>query len=216
MPSTSWERLISSPLWMPLPGSSAAATRRRPRGARSVVTAVAGVMLVTGALALATSTPAAADSCPSASAGGQAIATIRLDDGAAVPIKSVSYPRGGVLTPPPSNKVAGLSTRHRPLDAAEGTSVIAWHVRYGPGCDGSLNPLLTRSVGQRFSVVMEDGASVDYEVVSRHVVRKGKYRPSWFRQDGPHRLLLATCSDLSGGVFQRTTVLFAEPVSPVS
>ena len=157
--------------------------------------------------------PVQARECPLSSAGGKTIGWIEFDD-VRVPLKKVSYPAGGVLDPPATNKAAGLSTRHRGLQALRGTSVITWHTRFGKGCPGTLNPILGRSIGSEFDLVSASGARQTYRLVDRAVVPRGRYRPAWFRLMGPRQIALFTCSDFQDGGFRRTTALFAEPVTP--
>ncbi len=150
--------------------------------------------------------------CPSSEVGGEPIAWITAD-GVTVPIKRVTYPAGGVLAPPASAKVAGLSARHAGLDAKRGTSVLTWHVRYGPGCDGDLNVLLGKRPGDTFTIRTVDGGSTTYRIDREVTVPKGRYPGAWFDQSGPHRLALFTCNDLRRGKFTKTTAIFAAPVS---
>lgn len=91
--------------------------------------------------------------------------------------------------------------------------MITWHVRFGPGCKGTLNPILRRPVGSRFDIVTAGGVRRTYQLVDRQVVRRGRYQPAWFRTLGPRQVALFTCSDLRNGVYRRTTALFAEPVT---
>lgn len=150
--------------------------------------------------------------CPNSAVGGPAIGTVRVN-GVSVPIKPMSYPAGGTLEPPASNRVVGLSTRHAPLNARSGTSVLAWHVRYGPGCDGDLNTLLDEPIGSTFTVAAHGAVPVTYRITDRVTVPKGHYPASWFYQSGPHRLALFTCGGLVNGVFTTTVATFAEPVT---
>ena len=150
--------------------------------------------------------------CPPASVGGPAVGSLTVGRVTA-PITPVSVSAGGVLDPPPTNRAVGLSRQHARLDARRGTSVLTWHVRYGPGCDGVINALLTAPIGTEFEVAPKGAAATRYRVVERLTVRKGRYRLEWFRQDGPHRLALFTCADLRDGAFRDTVAVFANPVS---
>jgi hypothetical protein len=160
------------------------------------------------------STPAQAAKCPPASVGGPSIGKVTVG-GASVPIKPVQYPRGGTLRPPETNQAAGLSVRHAPLTANEGTTVIVWHVRYEPGCRGTLNPLLDLPVGATFTVTPRGTQRIVYRITDRVEVRKGRYQAEWFSLSGPRRLSLFTCGDLRGGEFRSTIATFAEPVTEV-
>jgi len=154
-----------------------------------------------------TRTPA---QCPSATIGGNPIASITVD-GVTVPIVSVNYPAGGVLEPPATNKIAAVSNRHASLDASTGTSVLVWHVRYGPGCYGTLNVLLHQRIGSTFTIRTAHGKTT-YAITARKDVPQGHYPASWFGQGGAHRLVLFTCTGLVDGNFTRTVATFAQPV----
>ena len=150
--------------------------------------------------------------CPPASAGGSPIGSLTIGD-SVVPIVPVTYPAGGLLTPPPTNRAIGLSTRHKSLFAAQGTSVLTWHVRYGQGCPGTANALLSAPVGSTFQVAGRDGVPHSFRIDARDVVPLGEYPKRWFVQSGPHRLALFTCTDLRDGVFRKTVAIFASPVA---
>lgn len=157
-------------------------------------------------------TSAQARACPAASVGGAPVGWVILD-GTRVPLKSVNYPAGGQFDPPPSNVVAGLSARHQPLLAKHGTTVLSWHVRFGAGCEGILNPLMTKPMGSTFTVENEIGARQEYKLTDRVTVPKGAYRPEWFQLDGNPRVALFTCTDLKQGKYRKTMAIFADPVS---
>lgn len=171
------------------------------------VMAVVGALLLTliGAL------PARADGCPPASIGGPAVAVIKLK-GRTIPVKPITFRNGGALDPPHTNKAAGISIRNKKLNAKRGTTVISWHVRYGPGCYGTLNPLTTMPIGSTFKVGKVGVTPRTYRIVSRETVPKGVLKRSWFSNEGRHRLVLITCNDLQGTVFRKTMGIVAVPV----
>ena len=179
------------------------------------LTAVAAAVIAVAALTavqLIGPMPASAASCRPASVGGRSVGTIKVGR-TVVPIKPVSFPPGGVLEPPPSNRVAGISRQHAGLQAQRGTTVLTWHVLFGKGCRGSLNRLLAMPIGSTFTVKPSKGRAQAYRIVKRLRVPKGRYRVEWFRQDGPHRLALFTCAGLRDGVFHDTVAVFAKPVA---
>ena len=94
--------------------------------------------------------PAEARTCPPPTVGGKTVATMNVK-GRTVPVKSVTFRNGGLLDPPATNQAAGLSKRNMPLGARKGATVITWHVRYGNGCNGTLNPLMTMPIGSTFT-----------------------------------------------------------------
>ncbi len=167
--------------------------------------------VLAGALAVAPWAQAR-ENCPPSSVGGRTVAVISVGD-TKVPLKAVAFKRGQALNPPDTNQAAGLSRGHAPLYARIGTTVITWHVRYGVGCDGTLNPILDEPVGGTFTVHPVGKPAYLYRITSRHTVTKGGYRSAWFRQQGPHQLALFTCADLRGGEYRRTTVILAERVT---
>lgn len=177
--------------------------RARLIGIALTVPAVVGVTPVS---------PATAVNCPPASIGGAPIGTITVGD-VSVPIKPVRFISGGTLQPPATNQAVGLSTVNAPLDATEGTTVMAWHVRYGRGCPGTLNSLLDLPIGGTFTVQEHGSPPVEYRITRRLEVPKGKYRTAWFTQVGPRRLALFTCGDLRDERFHSTIATFAEPTS---
>lgn len=107
----------------------------------------------------------------------------------------------------------GVSTVNAPLDSDEGTTVMAWHVRYGKGCPGTLNTLLDLPIGASFTVQANGSTAREYRITERFEVPKGKYKKKWFTPVGPHRLALFTCGDLRYEKFHSTIAVFAEPVN---
>jgi hypothetical protein len=170
--------------------------------------AVAVTTLLLGLIAPA---PAQARDCPPASVGGRTVAVVTVE-GRTVPVKAVTFVDGGPLNPPETNQAAGISVRNKPLGAKRGSSVIIWHVRYGPGCPGALNRLTTLPLGSTFTVATVGRAATTYEIAAREMVTKGTVKRSWFRNRGLRKLVLITCADLSGGVFRGTTAVIAVPV----
>jgi hypothetical protein len=158
--------------------------------------------------------PARAQSCPPASVGGRTVAVITVD-GVKVPVKSITFVNGGPLDPPHTNKAAGISARNRPLDARKGSTVITWHVRYGPGCPGALNALTRLPLGSTFTAGRVGTAPATYRITARESYPKGTIKASWFRHSGPRKLMLITCDDYAGGVFRRTMAIQAVPVAAV-
>jgi sortase (surface protein transpeptidase) len=124
----------------------------------------------------------------------------------------VTFRNGGILNPPETALAAGISARNQPLASKKGVTVLTWHVRYGPGCDGALNDLITLPIGSTFTVGAVDKTPRWYKIVKRETVPKGKLKRYWFRHDGKKRLVLITCADYAGGVFRRTMGITAVPI----
>lgn len=133
-----------------------------------------------------------ADPCPSPKKDGKTIGEINVG-GTKINVKSVTYPLGGEFDPPKSPLNAGVSARHMPLSATEGSSLIVWHINYN-GCQGKLNVINNKSIGYKFSVVDEKGKIKNYVVSSRTTVKKGQYKRDWFRLNGPRQLVFVTCT----------------------
>jgi hypothetical protein len=100
------------------------------------------------------------------------------------------------------------------LNAKKGATVITWHVRYGEGCPGALNALTTMPIGSTFTIGAVGKTPRTYKISSRVTVPKGVLKRSWFSNAGPKRLVMITCNDLRGGVFNRTMAVIATPVAP--
>lgn len=179
---------------------------------RKTITAVALAIIVSATAVLAAEPAHAAFHCPASSKGGKAIGSIDVGN-THVALKRVHMNARGALNPPATNKVAAWASDWQELDATEGTTVITWHVRYGVGCPGKLNPVLDLPVGGTFTVTNNGGATITYRISQRMTVKKGNYRESWFDPEGPHRLLLLTCGGLKNGKFRKTVAVFADEIS---
>jgi hypothetical protein len=152
-----------------------------------------------------------ADPCPSDRVGRGFGGYVQAA-GARVPIRMVRPDAQGALSPPDSHRVAGLSTAHAQLDAAEGTSVLTWHRRFGSGCWGSLNGLVDAPMGTVITIDIPGAEPRQFRLSQRATVPRDRIRRAWTRAYGPHRLLLVTCTDFRDGAFQRTVAMLAEPV----
>ncbi|MBK9741187.1 MAG: hypothetical protein IPO93_17240 [Actinobacteria bacterium] len=174
---------------------------------RIVFVAIAAVLATLVGVA-----PAQAQACPPASVGGPTVADMTVR-GTTVPIKRITYRNGGPLDPPHTNRAAGISARNAPLHAKRGATVITWHVRYGEGCEGTLNSLTTMPLGNTFTIRDLGKPAKTYTLASRTTVPKGVVKRSWFRRGGPHHLVLITCADLRDGVFRKTMAIIATPAA---
>jgi hypothetical protein len=164
-----------------------------------------------GGLVTAIPAQAVQPACPPSTVGGTPIGYIKVAK-RNVPLKPVTYRKNGPLDPPATNLAAGLSVRNRKLTAKTGKSVITWHVRYGVGCNGKLNNVLTAPIGSLFTVTMKGKKPLYFQILKRDSVKKTKLKASWFAKTGPHRLVLLTCDDLVGTVFRRTQAVIAKRV----
>lgn len=154
--------------------------------------------------------PVAAASCPPTNVDGKTVANVILGD-LKVAVKRVDYPKSGALDPPKSPKFAGLSIRHQPLGAIQGSSVIVWHASYH-GCKGSLNALTESPLNTKFLVVDEKGASTEYKLVEKLKIPKGQYEADWFRLNGSRQLVFITCTGkVVNGSYTQNQILIAIP-----
>lgn len=168
--------------------------------------------LFCGLLLALSPAPAVAAPCPDPNRDGRTIGRITVGS-TSVDVKTVTYPAGGELLPPRSPLNVGLSVRHAPLKATEGSSVLVWHINYA-GCIGKLNVINNRKPGSRISVIDEEGVTTQYVISSTVRVPKGKYRPEWFRLDGPRQLVFVTCVGVVvDGHYLDNLVIIAKPAT---
>lgn len=152
--------------------------------------------------------------CVPVKASGKTIGEIKVGS-IEMPIKSFTYPAGGVMEPQKSVEMAALSRRHMPLDSTMGTSVLLWHVNFN-GCVNPLNTLTNKNVGFKFQVKGENTGVISYKITNIYRVKKGNYKQSWFNLIGPRQLLLATCGGaFSNGHYQENVVIIAKPETGV-
>lgn len=156
------------------------------------------------------SSASSAASCPPTDIDGKTVANLFMGK-VKTEIKRVDYPKSGVLDPPKSPQFAGVSIRHQPLSAIQGSSIIVWHVSYR-GCKGRLNSLAAAPLKVKFSVVDEKGVSTQYQVVKNFKIPKGQYEADWFRLNGSRQLVFVTCAGkVVNGSFIQNQVLIAIP-----
>ena len=171
--------------------------------------------LITLALLIVTTcfgvTPASAAKCPPTDIDGKTVGKLFMGK-SKVEIKRVDYPKSGALDPPKSPQYAGVSIRHQPLSAVQGSSIIVWHVSFH-GCKGRLNMLSEAPLKTKFSVVDEKGGNTQYQVVKNFKVKKGAYQADWFRLNGNRQLVFVTCTGkVIKGHYTHNQVLIAVPV----
>lgn len=159
-----------------------------------------------------TAAPHAAKTCPPATVGGKAVGKIVVGS-VTVAIKRVHQGADGSLDSVPTNKVASVVAEWQPLTAKSGTTVLLWHSRFGVGCDGALNVLFEKKIGDTFVVIDAKGVRRTYEIAAINTVPKGKYWDSWFEWTGVRQLTLITCTGLIGGKFTQNFVITALPVA---
>mgnify|MGYP006272926625 CR=1 FL=1 len=174
------------------------------------VTLIVSASLIFGLILFPISHSSAAP-CKPTKATGKTIGKIKA--GAVdMPIKSFSYPAGGIMEPQPTTLAAGLSNRHMPLNSKLGTSVITWHVNYN-GCWNKLNIFMTQKVGFKFKVTDENGVTRTYRVDKKLKVKKGQYKESWFTLVSPRQLTLVTCTgSFKNGHYTHNMIFIATPI----
>jgi hypothetical protein len=135
-----------------------------------------------------------------------------IADGISTVVKSASYPAGGVFDPPESPLAIGLSTRHQPLSASEGSSLLVWHVNYN-GCQGKINFITKKKVGYKFTMIDELANLREYQISSIQTVPVKKYKAEWFRLSGQRQLVFVTCAGkVVKGHHTQNLVIIATPV----
>lgn len=155
--------------------------------------------------------PASAAKCPPTNIDGKTIGNLLMGK-SKVEIKRVDYPKSGALDPPKSPQFAGLSIRHQPLSAIQGSSIIVWHVSFH-GCKGRLNMLSKAPLNTKFFIVDEKGIKSQYEVIKNFRTPKGKYKADWFRLNGSRQLVFVTCTGkVVNGSYTQNQVLIAVPI----
>ena len=153
---------------------------------------------------------ASAANCPATNLDGKTIGQI-VFGASVVQVKSVTYPVSGSLNPPRSPLYAGLSARHNPLNATEGSSLIVWHINY-EGCIGTLNPIISAKIGTNFAVVDENGKKKSYKISKSFSVPVGNYQSDWFRLDGSRQLIFVTCGGkVVNGHYTRNEIVISIP-----
>lgn len=163
-----------------------------------------------GSLFVVSSLQAEAAPCNPVKPTGKTVGQIQVGQ-VNMPIKSFTYPAGGIMEPQKSTLMAAVSARHMPLSSTMGTSVVVWHVNYA-GCTNALNILTTKTVGSTFKVTDEKGNTTTYKIDKKLIVKKGNYQESWFNLIGPRKLLLATCTgSFKDGHYTDNAVIIASP-----
>lgn len=153
---------------------------------------IAFALGIVTSLAPISHTPSLA-ACKPAKPKGTSIGTINVGS-SKMSIVPFSYPAGGVMEPQKTTEALFMSLRHMPLSSSIGTTVLAWHVNAN-GCWSELNFLIgDEKVGFRFRITDETGVTRTYRISDIDVVKKGKYKKSWFSIVGPRKLALFTCS----------------------
>lgn len=175
------------------------------------VSFTAALLMAISTLIGVSASVAQAATCPSPTRDGATIGKVKVGT-TTVAVKSISYIPGGELTPPSSPLNVGLSKLHQPLNADEGTSVLAWHINWN-GCVGRLNVIMGKKVGYVFSIVDEDGVTQKFRIKAVYTPKKGSYRPEWFQLSGDRQLTLITCTGkVVKGHYSNNYVVIAEPV----
>lgn len=174
------------------------------------ITALASLLLI-ASFVVPSGSSIAAPKCEPVTPTGKTIGKIQVGS-VGLPIKAFNYPAGGVMEPQGSTLMAALSQRHMPLSSTMGSSVLVWHRDY-LGCSNSLNILLGKKVGDKFKVTDERGKTLNYKIVKKVNVNKGKYDKSWFTLIGPRQLTLATCTGkFKAGHYEENVVIIAKPI----
>lgn len=156
---------------------------------RSIATLFIASGLTLSPIALSPSSAA----CNPVTPKGQRVGSINVGP-SRVPIIPFTYPAGGVMEPQKTTEALFMSLRHMPLSSSIGTTVLAWHVNFNE-CQSDLNTMIgDEKVGFRFKITDETGVTKTYRISEITVVKKGRYKKSWFSLVGPRQLALFTCT----------------------
>lgn len=132
-----------------------------------------------------------------------------------VPAKIV----GGTLLIPSDVRLAGLDTTSAPLDAAQGTTIIAGHVdNYSQG-DGVFYFLSQAAPGALITVSVPGQAPTAWRVDQVSVADKTALPAGLWSLTGPRRLVLVTCGGPiehtpAGNAYADNVLIYATPASP--
>lgn len=152
------------------------------------------------------------------------LAGVRLE--AAGPPREVRIPRLGVdsevvpisgqsgtLLPPDDPQVLGWWQEGKPVGAQYGTSVVTGHAVHTGG--GALDQLGELVAGDSLRV-RTDAGWVRYVVQRTRIYSKGALAEdaeSIFRLGGPGRLVLISCDDWNGEIYESNAVVYATPTA---
>ena len=188
------------------------AARRRRLSTTKHLAIIATALMSLALIVVPVAQPDANAACKPVKPSGKTVGRIKVGN-VDMPIKSFTYPLGGVMEPQNSTLMAGLSDRHMPLSSDLGTSVLTWHKDYN-GCVNKLNIMFDRKVGSTFEITDENGDVQRYQVTKKLEVKKGDYKKSWFTLVGPRQLSLFTCTGkFSNGHYEKNLVVIATKIS---
>ncbi|MEU3553590.1 class F sortase [Streptomyces fragilis] len=201
--------------------------QRRRRGAVAAVvcalgaaTATAGWAVLAGPLPLGEAGPvpsAAASAASVAPAGGRGPAVpteVRGPEGFRAGLVPVAARADGSLALPGDPHLGGWWALGASAGAARGTLLVAGHVdtaRDGLGVFAALHRL---RVGAVVDVVGADGLARRYRITARRTYPQRALPSDLFTREGPHRLVLVTCTGVyrrAAGGYDRNLVLYATP-----
>lgn len=130
-------------------------------------------------------------------------------DSEVVPISGQS----GTLLPPDDPQVLGWWQEGKPVGAQYGTSVVTGHAVHTGG--GALDQLGELVAGDSLRV-RTDAGWIRYVVQRTRIYSKGALAEdaeSIFRLGGPGRLVLISCDDWNGEIFESNAVVYATPAA---
>jgi LPXTG-site transpeptidase (sortase) family protein len=130
-------------------------------------------------------------------------------DSSVVPISGQS----GTLLPPDDPQLLGWWQEGKPVGAQYGTSVVTGHAVHTGG--GALDQLGELVAGDSLRV-RTDAGWIRYVVQRTRIYSKGALADdaeSIFRLGGPGRLVLISCDDWNGEIFESNAVVYATPTA---
>lgn len=182
-----------------------------PSGAEAPPAAVAGPMETESGTTLerAPRVPGERDSGPAGSPSRLVVPAL----GVQAPVVPIEMDGAGVLTPPADVNSVGWWQRSAEPGSGDGQTLITGHtVRVG---DGAMDRIGELGSGARVEVRGESGTAA-YEVTDvvtydrDQVAAQAQELFGQDREDG--RLVLVTCTDWNGEVWERNIIVLAQPV----
>jgi hypothetical protein len=125
---------------------------------------------------------------------------------------------GGALLIPPDVRLAGLDTSSAPLDAGQGTTIIAGHVDNFNQGDGVFYFLSQAQPGAPITVSVPGQAPTAWRVYQVSVADKSALPSDIWSLAGPRRLVLVTCGGPiehtpAGNTYSDNVLIYATPAT---
>lgn len=147
---------------------------------------------------------------------GRPVALVLPSIGVTAPVYPIGIDGTQTLTPPSDYTTLGWWAQGAQPGDGTGTTIITGHTVHTGG--GALDNLGNIHAGDTV-VIDRPHQDLRYQVTSVTTYRKGSLATraaQVFRQDGPERLAIVTCSDYNGTIYLSNTVVIATHPIPVT